>query len=71
MGVFLFRYLGIPMHHRKHKNSDCKEMEERFHKILSVWKGKMLSVEGRLVLINSVLTYQCLCFLSSNSQKES
>jgi len=31
-------------------------VEERFQKKLSGWKGKMLSVGGRLVLINYVLT---------------
>jgi hypothetical protein len=31
-------------------------IEERLEKKLSGWKGKYLSVGGRLVLINSVLT---------------
>jgi hypothetical protein len=33
-------------------------------KILSGWKGKMLSVGGRLVLINSILT-SLMMFMSS------
>ena len=56
MGTFPFRYLGIPMHFRRLKNADWKEVEERFQKKLCAWKGKMLSVEWRLVLINSVLS---------------
>jgi hypothetical protein len=44
MGTFPFRYLGIPMHHRKLKNIDWKEVEERFQIKLSAWKGKMLSI---------------------------
>ena len=44
------------MHHRKLSNSDWLEIENRFEKKLSCWKGKMLSVGGRLVLINSVLS---------------
>lgn len=56
MGIFPFRYLGIPMHHRKLKNTDWKEVEERFQRKLSAWKGKMLSIGGRLVLINSILS---------------
>jgi retron-type reverse transcriptase len=56
VGSFLFRYLGIPMHHRKLMNKDWKHVEERFQKRLSGWRSKMLSVGGRLVLINSVLS---------------
>jgi hypothetical protein len=35
---------------------EWKLVEERLQKRLSSWKGKMLSLGGRLVLINSVLT---------------
>jgi hypothetical protein len=59
-----FRHLGIPMHHRKLRNSYWKEVEERFQKKLSGWKGKMLSVGGRLVLINSVLSNLSMFMLS-------
>jgi hypothetical protein len=38
-----FRYLDIPMHYRKLRNSDWK-VEERFRKRLSGWKGKMFSI---------------------------
>jgi hypothetical protein len=56
MGSFPFRYLGIAMHHRKLMNKDWKHVEQRFQKILNCWTSKMLSVGGRLVLINSVLS---------------
>jgi hypothetical protein len=56
IGKFPFRYLGLPMHFRKLYNKDGKNIEERIEKRLSVWKGKMLIVSGRLVLINSVLS---------------
>ena len=39
-------------------------MEERLQKRLSSWKGKLLSVGGRLVLINSVLTNMVLYMIS-------
>jgi hypothetical protein len=64
MGSFLFRYLGIPMHHRKLRNLDWKEVEERFEKKLSNWKGKLLSSGGRLVLINSILSSLSIFMLS-------
>jgi hypothetical protein len=39
-------------------------IEERFQKKLSSWKGKLLSVGDRLVLINSVLTNLAMYMLS-------
>jgi len=56
VGSFPFRYIGISMHHRKPMNKDWKHVEEIFQKRLSGWRSKMLSVGGRLVLINSVLS---------------
>jgi hypothetical protein len=56
IGKYPFRYLGLPMHFRKLNNKDWKMIEERIEKRLSGWKGKMLTVGGRLVLINSVLS---------------
>lgn len=60
LGLYPFRYLGIPMHHRKLMNKDWKHVEERFQKILNYWRSKLLSVRGRLVLINSVLSSLCM-----------
>jgi hypothetical protein len=44
------------MHFRRLRNKDWERIEERIEKKVSSWKGKYLSVGGRLVLINSVLT---------------
>ena len=44
------------MHHRRLMNGDWKTVEAKFEKKLSSWKGKLVSVRGHLVLINSVLT---------------
>jgi hypothetical protein len=44
------------MHYKKLNNKDWKNIEKRFEKKLSCWKGKMLSVGGRSVLINSILS---------------
>ncbi|WVZ76754.1 hypothetical protein U9M48_024697, partial [Paspalum notatum var. saurae] len=60
MGSYPFRYLGIPMHHRRINNKDWREVENRFEKKLS----KHLSYRGRLVLINSCLTSLALFMLS-------
>jgi hypothetical protein len=64
MGGYPFKYLGIPMHYKKLRNSDWNTLLERIEKKLSSWKGKHLSVGRRLVLINSVLTSLPLYMLS-------
>jgi hypothetical protein len=51
------------MHYKSLLNKDWKELEERFEKRLSSWKGKFLSTGGRLVLINSVLSSLALYML--------
>jgi hypothetical protein len=56
IGKLLFCYLGLPMHTRKLSNKDWQVIENRIEKRLSGWKGTMLSVGGRLVLINLVLS---------------
>jgi uncharacterized protein YpuA (DUF1002 family) len=52
------------MYHKKLSNNDWKIIEQRIEKKLSSWKGKHLSVGGRLVLINSVLTSIVMFMLS-------
>ena len=52
------------MHHRKLMNKDWKHVEERFQKRLNCWRSKMLSVGGRLVLLNSVLSSLPMVMLS-------
>jgi hypothetical protein len=49
-------YLGISIHYRRLTLVEWKCVEERLQKCLSSWKGKLLSLGGRLILINSVLT---------------
>jgi hypothetical protein len=56
IGKYPFRYLGLPMNTRKLNNKDWQTIGNRIEKRLSGWKGKMLTVGGRLVLINSVLS---------------
>jgi hypothetical protein len=55
-GQFPIMYLGIPIHYRRLTIAEWRLVEERLQKRLSSWKGKLLSLRGRLVLINSVLT---------------
>jgi hypothetical protein len=64
--IFLdpFKYLGIPIHHKKLSNNDWKIIEQMIDKKLSSWKGKHLSVGGRLILINFVLISLVMFMLS-------
>ena len=64
MGNLPFRYLGIPMNHKRLNNKDWKMVEDRFQKKLSSWKGKLLSYGGRLVLINLVLISLAMFMMS-------
>ncbi|WVZ49763.1 hypothetical protein U9M48_001092 [Paspalum notatum var. saurae] len=61
MGHLPFRYLGIPMNHKK-----LESCGRSFPKKLSGWKGKLLSYGGRLVLvlINSVLSSLAMFMMS-------
>jgi hypothetical protein len=63
-GQFQIRYLGIPIHYRRLTIAEWKLVEERLQKRLSSWKGKLLSLGGRLVLINLVLTNMVLYMVS-------
>jgi hypothetical protein len=64
LGQFLISYLGIPIHFRRLMLVEWKHVEERLLKRLSSWMGKLLSLGGRLVLINSVLTNMVLYMIS-------
>jgi hypothetical protein len=63
-GQFPIRYLGILIYYRRLTIAEWKSVEERLQKRLSSWKGKLLSLGGRLVLINSVLTNMVMYMIS-------
>jgi hypothetical protein len=56
MGQLPIQYLGTPIHFRKLRNVEWKEVEGRLEKRLSSWKGKHLSTGGHLIPINYVLS---------------
>jgi hypothetical protein len=49
-------YLGIRIHYKRLQNSDQRKIEERVEKRRARWKVKLISIGGRLTLINSVLS---------------
>jgi hypothetical protein len=64
LGSFQINYLGISIHYQRLALVKWKLIEERLQKRLSIWKGKLLSLGGRLVLINAILTNMILYMLS-------
>ncbi len=64
LGSFPVKYVGIPMHYRKLNNKDWEVIEQRIEEKLCSWKEKHLSVGGRLVLINSVLSSLVMFMIS-------
>jgi hypothetical protein len=64
LGNFPISYLGIPIHYRRLTLAEWNHVEACLQKRLSSWKGKLLSLGGRLVLINSVLTNMVLYMIS-------
>jgi hypothetical protein len=64
LGQYTFRYLGIPMHHKKLRNAGWKIIEDKFENRLRCYKGKLLYYGGRLVLINTILSSFALFLLS-------
>jgi hypothetical protein len=63
-GDFPIRYLVILIHFWRLTNVEWKIAEERLQLCLSSWKGKLLYIGGRLVLINSVMSNMVLYMLS-------
>jgi hypothetical protein len=61
---FPMRYLGIPIHYQRLTIAEWKLAEERLQKRLSSWKEKLLSLGGRLILINLVLSNMVLHMIS-------
>jgi hypothetical protein len=63
-GQFSMRYLGIPINYWRLTFAEWKLVEERLQKCFSSWKGKLMSLGGRLVLINLVLSNMVLHMIS-------
>lgn len=53
---FPLKYLGLPLHKSKLAQKDWDFILAKFDQTLQNWKGQMLSIGGRLTLINSVLS---------------
>ncbi|KAJ4815734.1 RNA-directed DNA polymerase (reverse transcriptase)-related family protein [Rhynchospora pubera] len=64
LGALPFKYLGLPLHWKRPNRRNWLDVIDKIKKKLSSWKGNLLSLGGRLILINSVLSAIPLYFLS-------
>ncbi|GLU18032.1 hypothetical protein SLE2022_343540 [Rubroshorea leprosula] len=55
-GELPFKYLGIPVGGNNRRKSMWQSMVQSVEKRLASWKGRFLSMGGRITLINSVLS---------------
>ena len=53
---FPIKYLGLPLHDRKLQVKDWRFLIDKVEKKLQNWKGQLLSIGGRITLINAVLS---------------
>lgn len=59
-----FKFLGIPVGENPRRASTWKPVIDKFKSRLTRWKGRNLSIGGRVTLINSVLSVLPLYFFS-------
>lgn len=64
-GMFPFRYLGLPLLHRKLRKSDYSPLIDKIAARFDHWATKTLSFAGRLQLISSVIYSTVNFWLSS------
>lgn len=57
-------YLGVPLHWKKLRTSDWEPLVSKIENRLQSWKGSLLSLGGRVTLLNSVLSAIPLYWLS-------
>lgn len=50
-----FKYLGIPIVGRELQLADCNSLVDQVRNYLSHWKNKLLSMGGRVQLVNWVM----------------
>jgi hypothetical protein len=64
IGTLPSRYMGIPIHCKRLRNSDWKVVEDKMESKLHTWQGNLLSYGGRLILLRSSLSNVPLFMLS-------
>jgi hypothetical protein len=62
--TFPLKYLGVPLSDAKLKISDWQDLIEKIQHKIPNWKGSLLSMGGRVVLLDSVMSVTHLYMLS-------
>lgn len=62
---FPLKYLGMPLHYDKLGTAYWMPFIEKITKKLATWKGKLLSMAGRVTLINSVILPMVVFWMSN------
>lgn len=64
---FPLSYLGMPLHYKRLKMNDWTPLLKKISKKLIGRKGKLLSIAGRIMLVNAIITptiiYWMSCFI--------
>jgi hypothetical protein len=55
LGSLPFNYLGVPIFKGKPKASQLQPIADKINLKLSAWKASLLSIDGRVQLIKSVI----------------
>ena len=55
VGNFPIKYLGIPLHHDKLRREDIQPLIDKIMKRMAGWRGKLLSLSGRMLRIKTCL----------------
>lgn len=64
LGSLPMKYLGLHLHWKMPSKQNWEVLIEEIQKRLSIWKGRLLSLGGRLVLLNSMLSSLILYYMS-------
>jgi zinc-binding in reverse transcriptase len=64
IGAFPLKYLGLALHWKKLARPDWQKLIDKILNRLPVWKGRLLSLGGRLILLNSVLSFIPLYYIT-------
>lgn len=56
LGSFPMNYLGVPLHFDKLARQDLQPLVDKILKRIARWRGQLLSVAGRALLIKTCLS---------------